>query len=66
VTRRRWYGLPILFTGAALVAVELAWTTRDPAGPSHPSPQLLNVAIFLLGLGGLLLIYLGFRLLAGK
>jgi hypothetical protein len=63
---RRWYGLPILFTGAGLVAVELAWTTRDPAGASHPSPLLLNIAIFLLGLGGLLMIYLGFRMLTGK
>lgn len=63
---RRWYGLPILCAGAGLVVVEIAWTTRDPAAASHPSPHLLNVAIFLLGLGGLLMIYLGFRMLAGK
>lgn len=63
---RRWYGLAILFTGAGLVAVELAWTSRDPGSPSHLSPLLLNVAIFLLGLGGLLMIYFGFRMLAGK
>ena len=63
--RRRLAGACLALGGVGLVLLEIAWTTRDPA-PAPLPPTALNAAVFILGLAGLVAVYLGVRMASGR
>jgi hypothetical protein len=63
---RRAGGLPVLLTGLLLLGIEILWTTsEDRALPVLPPPAA-DALMFLLGLTGLFMMYLGFRMMRRK
>ena len=63
---RRLCGLLLFLLGLSMVALEIAWTTRDEALALPMPPLALNVVVFAVGLAGLAAAYIGIRMLAGK
>ena len=63
---RRFCGLLLILLGAAMVILQIAWTTRDEALPLPMPPLAVNAVVFIVGLAGLAAAYAGFRMLAGK
>jgi hypothetical protein len=59
-------GLISMTAGLLVVVVEAAWTTGENRDIPVLSPLGENVLVFALGLTGLSLIYLGYRLVRGS
>lgn len=63
---RRFRGLLLILLGIVMVALQIAWTTRDEALPLPMAPLAVNAVVFVVGLAGLAAAYAGFRMIAGK
>jgi hypothetical protein len=63
---RRAGGLPVLLTGLLLLGIEILWTTSDDRALPVLPPPVADALMFLLGLTGLFMMYLGFRMMRRK
>jgi apolipoprotein N-acyltransferase len=63
---RRLLGVPIFLFGLLLLGVEFLWTTTEHRALPILPPPAADALMFLLGLTGMLLIYLGFRMVMRK
>jgi hypothetical protein len=63
---KRVVGLPVFLSGLILLGVEILWTTSDDRALPILPPLAADAMMFLLGLAGMLMMYLGFRIVRGK
>ena len=63
---KRVIGLPVFLSGLLLLGIEILWTTSDDRALPVLPPLAADALMFLLGLSGMLMMYLGFRMMGRK
>lgn len=63
---KRAAGLPVFLAGLFLLGIEILWTTTDDRALPVLSPLAADALMFLLGLTGMLMMYLGFCMVRRK
>ena len=63
---KRAVGLPVFLSGLLLLGIEILWTTSDDMALPVLPPLAADAMMFLLGLAGMMMMYLGFRIVRGK
>ena len=63
---KRVLGLSVFLSGLLLLGVEFLWTTTEHRALPILPPPAADALMFLLGLTGMLMMYLGFRMAMGR
>jgi hypothetical protein len=63
---KRAAGVPVFLSGLLLLGVEILWTTSDDRSLPLLPPLAANALMFLLGLAGMLMMYIGFCIVRRK
>ena len=63
---KRAAGVPVFLSGLFLLGVEFLWTTSDNRVLPLLPPPAADALMFLLGLVGMLMMYLGFQMVRGR